>query len=1040
MSRLAILSFLLPATLLAAEPAKPATHQVKLDGHTFTLPVGFTIERVAGPPLVDRPIVASFDDRGRLYVADSSGSNEKLTEQLKNPTHRIIRLEDTKGTGVFDKATVFADKLNFPEGILWHRGHVYVSAVPQIWKLTDTDDDGVADKREVWFDAKTMTGCGNDLHGPYLGPDGWIYWCKGAFAKQEYTLPNGKKFTTRASHIFRARPDGTGIEPVMTGGMDNPVDVTFLPNGERFFTTTFFQHPAAGQRDGLIHAVYGGIYGKDHDVIYDPDHKWTSPHLMPVMTHMGPAAPCGLHCYESDAFAKEYTSNLFACQFNLRKVSRHVLKPSGSTYTTEDFDFVVSDSQDFHPTDVIEDADGSLLIVDTGGWYKLCCPSSQLLKADVLGAIYRVRRADTPYRQRWLGRDTWDLSKNVAVQLLTRFRAANAARGWQVPEAYATMSADERLQFVANLLLSESTPAFTVSAIGALCRTDGDDARRLTRAILGHGDDSATIAAIHSVSVWRDREAVLQLIGLLKQRSPLVRRAAAEALGRIGDDRAIEHLSRLLADEKTDRTLDHSLTFALIELGNREYLKTSLDSPSPRVRRAYLTALDQLGEKLDPKVVFEAMKSNDPGLKETAQWIVGRHPEWADQAAEHFREQFATSKPADRDTLVAQLARLAKTSGIQKLLASIASDAKASADARITALRAMSRAGLRDVPAAWHSAISDILAAHPDNGVLTEAVSTLRSFPVGKGKGPDHAGDLRLVIESDAPLDVRLGAMAALPNGLQSAPKDHPFRDLLAALDPDQPAGRRALAADVVGRARLTEAQITALVEFLPKVGPLDLDRVLAAFAQTKDETIGLKLVAALNDPKVRPSLRADGVKERIKHFPPIVQKEAEKLYAILNADYEQQKVQLDEIAKTLKPGDIRRGQAVFNNTKTSCIACHTIGYVGGKIGPDLTRIGGIRNERDLLESILFPSASFVRSYEPIIVRTKDGQSFSGVPKKDAPDEIVLVLAADKEVRISRDDIEDVQPGKVSIMPAGLDKQLTRQELEDLIAFLKACK
>ncbi|HKA06353.1 MAG TPA: PVC-type heme-binding CxxCH protein, partial [Gemmataceae bacterium] len=266
MSRFAILSFLLPATLLAAEPTKPATHQIKLDAHTFTLPVGFTIERVAGPPLVDRPISASFDDRGRLYVTDSSGSNEKLTEQLKHPGHRVIRLEDTKGTGVFDKSTVFADKMMFPEGILWHRGHVYVSAVPQIWKLTDTDDDGVADKREIWFDPKTMTGCGNDLHGPYLGPDGWIYWCKGAFAKQEYTLPNGKKFTTRASHIFRARPDGTGIEPVMTGGMDNPVGLAFLPNGERFFTTTFFQHPAAGHRDGIIHAIYGGIYGKDHEV------------------------------------------------------------------------------------------------------------------------------------------------------------------------------------------------------------------------------------------------------------------------------------------------------------------------------------------------------------------------------------------------------------------------------------------------------------------------------------------------------------------------------------------------------------------------------------------------------------------------------------------------------------------------------------------------------------------------------------------------------------------------------------------------------
>lgn len=213
--------------------------EIAIDGRRFTIPDGTRLQRAASPPLVMRPICADFDPQGRLYVADSSGSNENVQEQLKKKPHRIVRLTDSDGDGVFDQSTVFADKMMFPEGTLFHDGSLYVSAPPAIWKLTDLDDDGIADQREVWFDGKTLTGCANDLHGPYLGRDGWIYWCKGAFAEQTYERPGKEPWVTRAAHIFRRRPQGGVIEHVMTGGMDNPVEVVFTPGGERIFTTTF---------------------------------------------------------------------------------------------------------------------------------------------------------------------------------------------------------------------------------------------------------------------------------------------------------------------------------------------------------------------------------------------------------------------------------------------------------------------------------------------------------------------------------------------------------------------------------------------------------------------------------------------------------------------------------------------------------------------------------------------------------------------------------------------------------------------------------
>src|SRR5262249_9682927 len=144
------------AWFCVAQPQRPADgrYEVRLNGHTFSLPVGFEIELAAGPPLVNRPIVADFDDDGRLYVADSAGSNDKVTVQVEVRPHRAVRLEDSHGDGRFDRATVFADKLMFPEGAMWHAGSLYVSGAPSIWKLTDADGDGVAETRSEWFQGK----------------------------------------------------------------------------------------------------------------------------------------------------------------------------------------------------------------------------------------------------------------------------------------------------------------------------------------------------------------------------------------------------------------------------------------------------------------------------------------------------------------------------------------------------------------------------------------------------------------------------------------------------------------------------------------------------------------------------------------------------------------------------------------------------------------------------------------------------------------------------------------------------------------------
>jgi hypothetical protein len=170
---------------------------------------------------------------------------------------------------------------------------------------------------------------------------------------------------------------------------------------------------------------------------------------------------------------------------------------------------------------------------------------------------------------------------------------------------------------------------------------------------------------------------------------------------------------------------------------------------------------------------------------------------------------------------------------------------------------------------------------------------------------------------------------------------------------------------------------------------------LLRPFAGVNDEATGLAMIAALNQSKVRSSLRPDVLRPLLAKYPQSVQKAGEALLASLTQDTANQLRRLEELLPTIQGGDVIRGQAVFNNPKVACFSCHAIGYMGGRIGPDLTRIGQVRSERDLVEAIAFPSASFARGYEPVVVRTRSGQVQTGVLRNnDLPDEIVLATDA----------------------------------------------
>ncbi len=1055
-------------TLAASVASALAAHaaQTNLNGRAFTLPDGFTVELVANAPLVSRPISISYDEQGRLYATDSSGSSDKGPTQYERKDHRIVRLEDTTGSGRFDKSVVFADKMMFPEGAMFYEGSLYVAAPPQIWKLTDTNNDGIADKREVWHDGKTLTGCANDLHGPYLGPDGWIYWCKGAFAEQRYTLPNGKPFVTRASHIFRARPDGTGIEPVLTGGMDNPVGVAFHSTGERFLSCTFVQ-PGGGKRDGLLHAVYGGVYGKEQSAL--DGHPRTGD-LMPVMTHMGAAAPCGLTMYRSHVFGADWPDNLLACYFNLHKVVRHELIPDGATFKTKDTDLLASTDVDFHPTDVLEDADGSVLIVDTGGWYKICCPTSQLAKPAVLGAIYRVRKTGAPKREdprglklNWPTLKPADLAKLLSDErLYVRQRAIRefGKRGESAVPALrqalvgrGVLTAPVARPNVTERRAEDSASYHTtdarLAALWSLARIPGPAAREAVRTALNDTDASVRHAAIHVASVWRDTNAIGRIQSFLTEEAAgaSIRRVAAEGLGRIGSATnvaAILHAAgqvNQLKDGDGRRMLEHSLISALIEIGAPSETTAGLTSSSASVQRVALIALDQMpNSDLKQERIFQLRYSLEPMLKQTALWVISHRPECGQRLARNlYGDLYFDSLPRpDPVATPALLASLAKSPEIQETMLEIARDGKVPKDSRLIALRGMAASGLKETPAKWLAVVTDLLS-DSDSDLVRQAVATARTFTLPKQGNKAFLAALQDVGElSDEPASVRLDALAAAGSLPSVSPQL--FSYLRANLDAAKPMLTRSAAAGVLAKAKLTDAQRLALADTMKSVSSLDAPKLLPAFDKSPSEELGLKLVASLKESTALRGLQMDLLKPLLAKYPKPVQDAGAELLTLLNADAAKQRAHLEELLPALKGGDVNRGHALFTSQKAACFACHALGYLGGKLGPDLTRIGQVRTEMDLLESIVYPSASFVRSYEPFTVVVKGGEDVTGIVRKDSPDEVVLATGPETEARVSRADVVEMRPGKVSLMPDGMEQALTKQELADLLAFLKAAK
>ena len=1022
-------SIILIATVLSFSSCqKSNSGSNELDG--LKAPAGFTIEHAVDPDLITYPMFATFDGQGRLFVFESDGSSPATDLMAKEPVYHIRLLEDTDGDGKFDQSKIFADSLSFPKGGVFYEGSLYVSSSPDLLRLTDTDGDGIAEKREVILTGWVLNANGALLGGPFMGPDGWFYLTD-ARRGFDITTKEGQNLKGGSARIWRCRPDGSGLESMSGGGYDNAIELAFMPSGETLGTMTYFVNPEGGMRDALMHWVEGGVYPKYGPVIEEDKFK-LSGELMPVMTKMARVAPSGLMRYSGSALGKEYTGNIFSAEFNTGRIMRHQLSEDGASYKTVDEPFISSTVQDIHLTDVLEDADGSMLVLNTGGWFILGCPLSRVAKTDVKGGIYRIRKNAAPSIA-----DPWakklDLNSLSVQALAESIKDPRPAVRRNVIEALVE-KAEAAVIPIKNSLLGSENEEIRAAGIFALYRIGTTNAMNQVRLGLNDPSKIVKVASARVLGLAKDKASVIKLMELVQKDAAPVRRQAATALGQIGDQRAVPALLNSAATN-SDRFVDHAIIYSLITLHDSSSLLEALKSSSPAIKRSALYALDQMdGSVLRKENLLPFLGSDNPELQTAGIWVASHHTEWSDIVIDYLNVQLSNADLSESETTAIRklMITFSNQKALQEFLAEQLGRQGTKPEKQALILDVMAHSSVKEMPSVWLQQFSKLL----DKGSV-EIKSQVLGLIESRGIKALN-GQLNLIVQNPNTSDDF--KLKALSSRLLSEPNlsEHEFRLVLDFLSAKHQSPIRQMAARLLTKAKLNNTQLVLLArEQLALADVFLLPSLVAAFDGSTEAAVGQALLTALGSSADRlDNLTEQDLEKLFSKYPQEIRSSAEPLIAKLRERNAARLTELKAIEAGLGKGDVAQGAKLFFG-KAICSSCHAVANKGGKFGPDLTNIGEIRSSHDILEAILYPGASFAREHETTKVTTQS-TTYTGIIKEQFPEAITIEVGPGAIVRVQRSEITGIEPQNVSMMPPGLDKQLSSEELSDLMAYLNA--
>lgn len=1022
-----------------------------LDAQEFELADGLKATSATTPDLVEHPMMGAFDDEGRLYLAESTGVNLKKEELLADPPHYIRRIEDTDGDGVFDRSVIFADKLTFPQGALWIYDSLYVMTPPSLWRFQDADGDGVAEIREELTTFFDFTGNAADVHGPFLHPNGRLFWChgrKGFSLKDNDTgevLMEGK-----GARIWSSDLSGGEVEAFAGGGMDNPVEIDFTDEGEILGSVNLFYGRPRG--DTITHWVHGGAYPRFDQGLVVAEFKKTGD-LLPPVHNFGHVAVSGMCRYRSGNINPEWEDNWLVTHFNTSKITRTRTTRLGSSYAPEETETIFHLLKpDSHITDVIEDHNGDLLAIDTGGWFRIGCPTSQIAKPDVRGGIYRITSADAPDYMKPAFPDWEKLGIEQVADLL------DADEEWLQDRANLELAArgEPAIPELRRILTdTESSVTARRNSVWTLSRMKFSEAADLIYAALTDPAPSVRQAACNAVGVTRawhiiaanqplEREIEIErnrtitgaLTGIVRSDEPQVARAAAVALGKMGEFRSIGSLIGRLGRVEDDRMLEHSLIYALIEIDAFDATRNALSSENPNIVSGVLWALDQMdSSEIEVLDILPSLASEDEKPAETAIRIASNHREWDAALANRFFDWGEDLTDRRREVLLHLIPAFGDAPPMADYLSSLVLSEKK--DIQQFGLELVAGSPEVEFRPEWKPILESYL--QPDSNVAARNL-TLDALAT---TGGDHFKEAleRLATDSSLPRLTRVKAARAM-SSKDAVLGPETLALLIEILEEEKDFDTRARAVAILSGSRITAAQRIELASIADDLGPVEMGAFFDLFPKIENEEQARTLADALVASPAFANLSSTRLEKIFLPYSEEVRQQiADKISSVETANAMKQE-RIANLAAQISDADPQRGEAIYNSGKGSCMVCHKVRDFGGKVGPDLSTIGRIRTATDLFESVLYPSESIARDFETFEVKLKDPAAGSrvGLIETRSADSIELIDPAGQVHTIERTRIDSIRPVHASLMPMGLENTLTEEELCDMIAYLLSLK